>query len=152
MSTDSHAPGARRDEQSSIGFAIDFAHQRGWGPFLRAALLGLFGFLLLPPVVLAGYSYRLARAAATDADQPPLRGVRGLFVDGLRFMLAVLPAAVVLWVATALVARVSTLLATLAYFGGLMPLPAVVLPFVASGSVRGTCDAERLRRIVSAGA
>lgn len=151
MSTEPHTT-TRRDDQSPIAFAIDFAHQRGWGPFLRAAVLGLFGFLLLPLVVVAGYSYRLARAAATDADQPALADFRGLFVDGLRFLVAVLPAALVVGAGTAAVAQVSSLLATLVYVTGMIALPAVVLSFVAGGSVRGTYDVERLRRIVTAGA
>lgn len=136
---------------SPISFAVDFAHQRGWGPFLWAVVLGLFSFLLLPAFVLAGYAYRLARAAATGDEQPALTDFGGLLVDGLKFFVAVLPAALAVGILTGVVGQISATLATVVYFAGLIALPAVVLSYVASGSIGGTYDVDRLRHIVTSG-
>ena len=135
-------------DQSPIRFAVDYAHQRGWGPFAKAVLLGLFSFLLVPAFVLAGYGYRLARAAATGAEQPDLTDLVGLFVDGLKLFVAILPAAFAIGLVTGVLGQVSTLLASVAYLAGLVLFPAVVLAYVASGTIAGGYDTERLSRIV----
>jgi hypothetical protein len=138
--------------QSPISFAIDFAHQRGWGPFLKVLVIGLFSFLIVPAFMVMGYSYRLARAAALGAEQPDVTDFVGLLVEGVKFFVAILPVAIVVGLLTAGAGQISSILAFLVYRVGLVVIPAVLLAYVGSGSFAGAYDPDRIRRIASSGA
>jgi hypothetical protein len=137
------------DTQSPISFAIDFAHQRGWGPFVKVLVLGLFSFLIVPAFMVMGYSYRLARAAALGAEQPDVTDFVGLLVDGVKFFVAILPAALLVGLLMAGASQISNVLAFLVYLVGLVVIPAVLLAYVGTGRIAGAYDPDRIRSIAS---
>lgn len=94
------APESTEDDDSLYGeytynFAWYFPRVDGWRSILIASALVLTGFLVVPLLVVLGYSYRVGRAAALGrASPPPFEDWQDLLVDGLRFSVLVVPAAV----------------------------------------------------------
>lgn len=89
------------DEQASMyqkhppyDFAVYFPKASGWKPILIGGLLVLGSFLVVPALILVGYGYRVARAAAFGEETPPqLTEWKGLLVDGARFTVLFIPLA-----------------------------------------------------------
>lgn len=79
-----------------IGFAVTFPLADGWGPILITAGLLLFGWLLIPYVLVYGYAYRLGRGTIRGDPTPPAyEDWMGLLRDGALYVVVLLPIAIV---------------------------------------------------------
>jgi hypothetical protein len=74
-----------------FGFGFGYPVRDGWGPLLISSVLVLVSFLIVPLAIVAGYGFRVARAAATGQANPPEFGDwGGLIFDGFRLLAAML--------------------------------------------------------------
>lgn len=126
-----------QDERKSYDFALYYPKERGWKPVIISGLLVLASFLIIPILLLWGYSYRVGRAAATGHPAPPEYGDwGGLAVDGLRFfVLMFIPG--LLWLI--IVGIISVILPPLGFIAALAMywfVGAFMTAFMGSGSVR----------------
>lgn len=81
-------------EKHSYDFAWYFTKGIGWRGALAGTILLATSFLVVPGLVLLGYTYRVARSAARgDASPPPLEDWQSLAKDGARFLVLLVPAA-----------------------------------------------------------
>lgn len=91
--------GSADDEDSvydkhSYDFAWYFTKRIGWRTVLAGTILAVTSFLVVPGLVLLGYTYRVARSAARgEASPPPLENWKALATDGARFLVLLVPAA-----------------------------------------------------------
>jgi len=75
---------------SVLEFVLGYPLRRGRRPVLVSAALLLGSVLVLPALLLAGYSYRLGRGVVLEAEQPPEYGNWGqLLMDGTRLIIVV---------------------------------------------------------------
>lgn len=134
--------GPPQDRKDGVEFALTYPVSNGWGATLVSGVLLLTGFLLVPFLALAGYSYRVGRAAALGREEPPGYGNwGGLIVDGLRFTVVGLVLAVgfgLLWALVFVLIETSPWFALLVvpmYLVAIYALPAFVAAFLGTGSV-----------------
>ena len=76
--------------ESVLGFVLGHPLGRGRRPVLVSAALFLGGVLVLPALLLAGYSYRVGRGVVLGEDKPPEYDDWGrLLMDGTRLVIVV---------------------------------------------------------------
>ncbi len=117
------------DRESGFAFVLGHPLRNGRRPLLVSAALLLGGVLVIPALVLAGYSYRLGRSAVFAAEEPPAYdNWGGLLMDGARLVIVVsIPA--LLWSAGTVVLLGLMLL--------VVPSDSGVLSVTALGSLAG---------------
>lgn len=108
-----------------LEFVLGHPLRRGRRPVLVSAVLLLGSVLVIPALVLAGYSYRLGRSVVFEEEQPPeYNDIGHLVMDGVRLVIVVsLPT--LLWLLGTLMLT-GILLLVLPVAGGLVPLIVVL--------------------------
>jgi hypothetical protein len=145
--------------ESVLEFVLGHPLRRGHRPVLVSAALLLGGVLVLPALLLAGYSYRVGRGVVLEEERPPEYGNWGrLLMDGIRLVIVVsLPT--LLWtLGTVLLLgvvvfllpvsdRLVPLVSALSGVGLLWFLGAYVVAFVGNDSVVSTFLGGRARTV-----
>lgn len=159
LSTDDSLPPPKREP--ALEFLLRHPLRRGRRPLLVSAVLLLGSVLVVPALLLAGYSYRLGRSVVLEAEKPPRYSDLGrLVMDGIRLVIVVsLPT--ILWTVGTLL-LLGLLLVVLPVSGVLVPLATVlsaagllwfggtfVVAFVGSDSVVGAFTDDRARAVRS---
>jgi hypothetical protein len=135
--------------ESILQFVLRHPLRRGRRPVLVSAALLVGGILVIPALLLAGYSYRVGRSVVLEEEQPPAYTDLGrLAMDGIRLVIVVsLPT--LLWTLGTLVilgillvgvpasGRLVPLVTALSAAGLLWFAGAYVVAFVGSNSVVG---------------
>lgn len=79
-------------DRGPIAYAFAYPLDRNWQPISFTALFLLFAFLLFPLVYVAGYAYRIGRAAVRNDPVPPSFGAAaGILRDGAIVIATVVP-------------------------------------------------------------
>lgn len=157
-STDTDSAAIQTDyfEQDMIEFLFKYPLARGKTVVAYWAILVLFGFLIIPAIILYGYAYRIGRSAATKQPLPPqFTDWIGLLKDGLLLIVAILPAMIAVVIVSLIplilgVALDSAGLAALAlpvYLVGIYFAVATIPTFLATGSVSATYSGGRFLSI-----
>ena len=134
-------------ERGPIAYAFAYPLDRNWQPISFTALFLLFGFLLFPLVYVAGYAYRIGRAAVRNDPVPPSFGAAaGISRDGALVILTVVPFVLLVCgavltpvvIAAQLDVWALTLLATPMLLIGGYVTGSLYATFLATGSVTAT--------------
>jgi hypothetical protein len=144
-----------------FGFAFGYPVRDSWKPLLLSSVLILFSFLLIPGLIVAGYGFRVARAAALGRPNPPKFDDWGGFIfDGLRLLaVTLIPGlALMLIVGVGLLGALATdalavlvLLLIVAYVALLYAIYAFMTAFVGSNSVIGAFTDGRATSLLASG-
>lgn len=131
-------------EEDTVTFAFKYPLSSGWRPVAISGLLLVFSWLIVPMFALAGYGYRISRAAALGRETAPVyEDWGGLLADGFRYTLVSAGLAIpyYLFLGGIVVAAEQSLWALLlaipVYFGFAYVMPAFLVAFVATDSVTG---------------
>ena len=141
-----------QDRTRGFDFATYYGKQRGWKPILIGALLLLGSVLIIPALILFGYSYRVGRSAATGKPTPPAYGNwGGLAVDGLRWFIVTFVSAFIWLLVAGLLYTIDPVLGIIAGVATYWFVGAFLTAFIGNGSVIGAfTDGRALRLFPSA--
>ncbi|MCU4925701.1 DUF4013 domain-containing protein [Halobacteria archaeon AArc-dxtr1] len=139
-----------QDIDTVLEDAIRYPGRNGWGTVLIGGVLGLFSFLLIPIVLLAGYFVRVTEHAATQRPNPPRFDD---WVDLLRLgalvIVAFVPFLIVSGVVIAAVGAASDGLAALVSLLAYYVAPAILLRFAVTQSLSETYDVDRMQALLT---
>lgn len=120
-------------DKHTYDFAWYFTKGIGWRGALAGTILLVTSFLIVPGLVLLGYAYRVGRAAARgEPSTPPLEDWQALAKDGARFLVLLVPAAIL------------SVIPVLGSYVGL----AVLASYVGTGSLTAPATYGRALRLV----
>lgn len=141
-----------------ISFAFTYPQSDGWAPIIITPLLLFFSFLILPMLLVYGYSYRLGRAALReDPVAPQYDEWVQLLVDGVLLFLVTIPFVIVVMFVGVLPLILAIEIGSigLGFIAAVMYLAAgyigggIVPTFMATGSVIETYRGGRFLRFVT---
>jgi hypothetical protein len=121
-----------------ITSSLKYPISDGWNPILVAGGLTLISFLIIPWIIVQGYSFRVGRRVAEGESMPSFKDWAGLLIDGLRFFALGLIFATVVSVVASLgvfAGDEGTLLGTVFGLISVYVLPAVVVSFVGKNNI-----------------
>jgi len=137
-------------ETDPFTFTFKYPISSGWRPLVVSALLFLGSLFVLPVLVLTGYAYRVARAAALGEPTAPVyEDWGGLLVDGIRYLVLSAVVAVGFYAAVGGIvllgseATLALFLLVPVYVGFGYAMPALLVTFVATDSVTAPFTTRR---------
>ncbi|SDR08353.1 DUF4013 domain-containing protein [Natronobacterium texcoconense] len=138
------------DDDGLFGFSISYPGRNGWKTVFIGGVLGLFFWLIVPALILAGYFVRTTKAAGEGRPEPPeFDDWGGMLVDGLGLFLVFIPVIVVYSLVVVVAMEVHLAAYLVASIALAYPLPAIYVNYSMSDSWLGAYDVSGLQTLVT---
>jgi hypothetical protein len=132
-----------QEEYGSISFSFRHPFSAGLRPVLVGLAMSFLGFLIIPNLVLLGYTFRLRESIINEEPEPPVfDDYLQLAKEGFMGSLSYLPLIVVMVGVSVLLSYIYEPLALLSVFAGIYLLPAVGVFHSIDRSIAGFYDGD----------